>query len=54
MGLHILIALSRHSEREILVCCLGVLLMACHRVGSCSPEVRKPRRGNLGDHLGVY
>ena len=54
MRRHLLIALSRHSEREVLVCCLSVLLMSCHLVGTCSPEPNKPRIGSLGDHLGVH
>ncbi len=27
---YLLIALSRHSEREVLVCCLSVFLMFCN------------------------
>ena len=54
MGWHLLIALSRHSEREVLVCCLGVLLMFCHLVVACSPEESKPKRGSFEDHFGVY
>ena len=50
----LLIALSTHSEREVLVCCLIVLLMSFHCVGTCSPEASKPRRDNLRDNLGVY
>ena len=54
MGHHMLIALSRHSEREVLVCCLSVLLMFFSFKGYCSSEASKPRRGSLGDHIGVY
>ena len=54
MGRHLLIGLSRQSEKEDLVCFLSVLLMSCHLVGSCSPEVSKPKKGSLEDHFGVY
>ena len=54
MGRHLLIALSRHSERELLVCCLNILLMFLSFNGDFFLEASNPRRGSLGDHLGVH
>ena len=54
MGCYLFIALCRHSEREILVCYLDVLLMSCHCMGACSPKVSKPKKGSLKDQFGLY
>ena len=54
MGRHLFIALSRHSENEVLVSYLGVLLISCHLAVACPPEVRKPNGSSIKDHFGVY
>ena len=54
MGCHLLIALSRHSEKDVLMYCLSVLLMSFYLVGTFSPEVSKPKKGSLEGNFGVY
>ena len=54
MRCHLLIALSMHSEKEVLVSYLSVLPMSCYGVVACSLEVSKPKRDSLEDLFGVY
>ena len=54
MGRHLLIAVSRHSKRDVFLCCLSVLWMSYNLVGPCSPKVSKPKMGNLENHFCVY
>ena len=44
IGRHLLIALSRHSEREHFGGLCGFLLVSCNLVGACYHEVVKPKR----------
>ncbi len=54
MERYLVIALSSHSKMEVFVYFLSVLLMSSNLKGTYSAEVSKPRRGSLGDLLGVY
>ena len=54
MGRHLLIALSRHSEREFLVCCW--VLFYCIALIGClfSQGEYAKKRGSLEGFLGGY
>ena len=54
MGRHILIALSRNSVMEFMLCCLGVILLYCNRVGACFPEVSMMKGRKSSGSLCVY